>query len=275
MPTLILVHIGNHFPGYINDCISKIRSVSQVEIHVLISRIHFDKIEETVALFALEDIHVSSQTQLFEEKSNLDSQGRGGFWKYATMRFFYIYDYMTMMKLTDVFHIESDNLIYLDFLDKIEQFREKDMWCVMDSNTRCIPSFLYFKQPAIVSRLLDTCIDHSSRGSNDMSALADFRNNNSEVGILPICGSYDDPINPMFYENASKFNCIFDAAAVGQYIGGVDPRNDSNNTIGFINETSVIKCNKANVEWRDKKPYLNGLPLVNLHIHSKDLKRWM
>jgi hypothetical protein len=144
MPTLILVHIGEHFPEYINDSISKAISVSKVEIHVLISRKHFNKIKENVALFALEDIPPSIQTELFEEKSKLDYHSRGGFWKYATMRFFYIHDYMVLMKLTDVFHIESDNLIYLDFLDRIEQFREKDMWCVMDSNTRCIPSFLYF-----------------------------------------------------------------------------------------------------------------------------------
>jgi hypothetical protein len=78
----------------------------------------------------------------------------------------------------------------------------------------------------------------------------------------------------MFTRHAKEFNCLFDAAAVGQYIGGVDPRNISGNTIGIINETSVFKCNKAKVQWINNIPHLNNLPLVNLHIHSKDLKRW-
>ena len=276
MPVLILVHIGNHFPEYINDCISIVKSVSQVDIHVLISKIHFNKIKDNIFRFALEDIAPSSEMLLFEERSKLDTNFRGGFFKYATMRFFYIYDYMTLMNLTDVFHIENDNVIYLDFLDKIEQFRKKSMWCIMDSPTRCIPSFLYFKNSNIISRLLNTCIKHSSVGSNDMFALGEFRNNNiNDVGNLPICGSYVDPIDPMFYKEAINFGCIFDAAAVGQFIGGIDPRNDSKNSIGFINETCLVKCNKVKVEWQDMKPYLNGMPLVNLHIHSKDLKRWI
>lgn len=276
MPTLILVHIGNNFPEYINDCISMIKSVSQVDIHILISKIHFNKIKHNILRFALEDIPPSSQTILFEERSKLDSYFRGGFFKYATMRFFYIYDYMALMNLTDVFHIENDVVIYMNFLDKLEQFREKSMWCIMDSPTRCIPSFLYFKNSSIILRLLNTCIRHSSIGSNDMFALGEFRNNNiNEVGNLPICGSYADLIDPMFYKEAIRFGCIFDAAAVGQFIGGIDPRNDSKNSIGFINETCIVKCNKVKIEWQDMKPYLNGMPLVNLHIHSKDLKRWM
>jgi hypothetical protein len=83
------------------------------------------------------------------------------------------------------------------------------------------------------------------------------------------------PIKSIFFENAYIFECLFDAAAVGQFIGGIDPRNVDGDTIGYISEDSVIQCNKINIEWRNKCLFLNGLPLVNLHVHSKDLKRWM
>jgi hypothetical protein len=275
-PTLILVHIGNHFPEYINDCISQLQKITDISVHVLISRVHTAKIIGNVRIFPLEDIKIGEQRKKFEQTSKLDSIFRGGFWKYSTMRFFYIYDHMVSHGLTDVFHIENDNLIFVDFLQHLEQFREMSMWCVMDSKTRCIPSFIYFRDSQIISKLLDLCIYQASAGSNDMDTLGKFRNNNiGLVGNLPVIGAYVDPIDQMFFENAAKFNCIFDAAAVGQFIGGVDPRNIPGNTIGFINETSPFKCNKAKVEWRDKKPYLNGMPLVNLHIHSKDLKRWI
>jgi len=276
MPTLILVHIGAEFPEYINDCISQLQSVSDIAVHVLISNIHISKIKGNVTLVSLEDISPGPQRNMFEQKSRLDSRFRGGFWKFAMLRFFYLYDYMVSRNLENIFHIENDNLIYMDFVKNIEMFKTKSMWCVMDSPDRCIPSFLYFKNSSILSRLLQVCITQSSSGTNDMFALGKFRNTfKEEVGVLPTIGSYIEPINPMFYENAPRFQCLFDAAAVGQYIGGIDPRNDSKNTIGFINEICEFKCNKAKVEWRNSKPYLNDMPLVNLHIHSKDLKRWL
>lgn len=274
MPTLILVHIGTHFPEYINDCIYQLQKVTDITVHVLISRAHSAKIKGNISIFPLEDIQLSNQRKEFEARSTLDSSFRGGFWKFAMMRFFYIYEHMVSQGLSDVFHIENDNLIFFDFLQMLDQFREKSMWCVMDSKTRCIPSFLYFKDSQIVSRLIDTCIQQASNRINDMVALGKFRNDTiADVGNLPIIDSYVDPIDLMFYQAAQKFQYLFDGAAVGQYIGGTDSR--MADTCGFINETCEFKCNKVTIEWRDKKPWLNGMPLVNLHIHSKDLRRWM
>jgi len=276
MPALILVHIGNHFPEYINDCICQIQRVTKIDIHVLINRIHLSKIATNTTVVPLEDIPSSSYRDEFEKKSRLNSSFRNGFWKFAMMRFFYIYEYMAFKGLTDIFHIENDILIYMDFLAFLEKFQEKQMWCVMDSDRRCVPSFLYFKNKEILEKLLNTCVQQSSSNVSDMFALGKFRNENtSAVGNLPIIGSYVDPIDPMFSEHASKFQCIFDAAAVGQYIGGVDPKNDPKDSTGFINEVCPFKCNKVTIEWKDTKPYLNGMPLVNLHIHSKNLKKWM
>ena len=273
-PTLILVHIGDHFPEYMNDCISQLQKITDISVHVLISRAHTAKIIGNVTVFPLEDIKVGEQRKKFEKTSKLDSHFKNGFWKYTTMRFFYIYEHVVSHGLTDIFHIENDNLIFVDFLKNLEQFREKQMWCVMDCKTRCIPSFLYFKDSEIVSKLLDVCIQGASDKTNDMLTLAKFRNDNvDQVGNLPIITSYTDQLSEMLYDNVSKFKCLFDAAAVGQYIGGTD--SGTKDTIGFINETCEFKCNKVSIEWRDKKPYLNGMPLVNLHIHSKDLKRWM
>jgi hypothetical protein len=76
-----------------------------------------------------------------------------------------------------------------------------------------------------------------------------------------------------------KFNYIFDGAAIGQYLGGVDPANISGNTIGFVNETCIIKFNKYSFVWKDKKPFIiirgKEYPIFNLHIHSKNLKMFI
>lgn len=63
-----------------------------------------------------------------------------------------------------------------------------------------------------------------------------------------------------------------------QYLGGVDPRNIPGNSTGFVNESCVVKPNKMNFEWRTRDgmlvPFADGLPLVNLHVHSKDTTRF-
>jgi len=78
---------------------------------------------------------------------------------------------------------------------------------------------------------------------------------------------------------------IFDAAAIGQFIGGVDPRNCPDDTRGFINETCVIKYNdEGTILWKNcdgfVKPFLQTreareIPIFNLHIHSKALNLYV
>jgi len=113
-----------------------------------------------------------------------------------------------------------------------------------------------------------------------METIAMFRAYNPDfIGCLPIITNYVSDIPKRYTENANTFGVLFDGAAVGQYIGGIDKIHNKNDTSGFINETTVFQCDKAKVEWRYadglRVPYLNGLPLVNLHIHSKELHRWM
>ena len=73
---------------------------------------------------------------------------------------------------------------------------------------------------------------------------------------------------------------MFDGAAMGQYLGGVDPRNIGGDSRGFVNETCVIKYNQYTFHWMGvdglMKPFLQVgcdlVPIFNLHIHSKRVK---
>lgn len=271
---LVLIHIGEEFPSYMNTCIKQLNSVTRISIHVLISEKHIHHLTGEYTAVALESLAIDELHQQFEDTTRLDPYSRGGFWKYATKRFFYLHTYMKMNGFADVFHIEYDNLVYLDFTEKLPMFRQKGMWCVLDAEDRCIPSFVYFKDAAITERLLRCCIEGSSQGLNDMQTLATFAHT-SDVGLLPIITNYCEPIPEKYHEHADAFGFLFDGACVGQYIGGVDPRNTPGDTRGFINEKTIFTCDKARVEWKEGKPWLNSLPLVNLHIHSKDLERWV
>ena len=80
-------------------------------------------------------------------------------------------------------------------------------------------------------------------------------------------------------QHFNKYNIIFDASALGQYLGGVDERNIPGNTEGFINNESLIKFNCYTFHWKKRNevycPFIeiNGesIPIFILHIHCKRL----
>ncbi len=278
---LVLVHIGPNFPEYLNDCIGQLRSVSAIPIHVILSECHRTRLKavDNLVIQPIEELTVDAYQQRFERDSKLNAWWRDGFWKFASQRFFYMYTYVHTKQLEDVFHIEYDNLVYYDFTRNLSAFRRKDVWLVLDAMHRCIPSFMYFRNAAALEDVLPTFLHAASANQNDMDALAQYYHTHRErVGLLPIIVDYAREIPAIFYETAPEFDSLFDGACVGQYIGGVDPRNTPGDTRGFINETTVFECDKCTVEWRVKDgmkyPYLNGRPLANLHIHSKNLALW-
>ena len=279
---LILVHSGPDFPDYINDCIGQIRYVSNIPIHVLMELAHVDKVvpQPDVTVVPLDSIPVDYFMTEYLRTTQLDAAFRNGFWRAASLRFFYIHNYVKINRLRDIFHIEYDNLIYYDFTKLLPEFQTRPMYCVLDSPSRCIPSFVYWRDADAIFDLLLSLLAAGARGENDMTALAAHAHKYpTKVGWLPIITPDYPSVDPAYSEGLRRFGVLFDGAAVGQYIGGVDPRNTAGDTSGFINETTVFQCDKAHVEWRNgddglRRPYLNDCALVNLHIHSKDLGRW-
>jgi hypothetical protein len=134
----------------------------------------------------------------------------------------------------------------------------------------------------------------------DMDLLANFKAHSPKTKVLPVV--YPDYIknnelisltkvkskNPLNYiYNYDIFLSIFDAAYIGQYVGGIDPRNTESDksTIGFINAEVPIQCNKfEEIKWitdenNRKIPtvLVNGknIKINNLHIHSKKLNLYL
>ena len=62
-----------------------------------------------------------------------------------------------------------------------------------------------------------------------------------------------------------------------------DPNNDPKNTVGFVNETCIIKYNQFKFIWITindiKRPFLKiedtEIRIFNLHIHHKDLQNFV
>ena len=172
-------------------------------------------------------------------------------------------------------------------MQKDKQIQNDKIWVPADSLRRSIASVLYIPNYEIFGLFLD----NYNNQANDMQNLSYSQSIMPHLfDNFPICFQSEKHSTEQRFVTRTYplFNMIFDAAAIGQYLGGIDPRNSSNNanTIGFINETSVIKYDSYNFVWRTsldddtRKPFIKldddtYIPIFNLHIHSKNLSQFV
>lgn len=270
---MVLVHYGRDFPDYIHDCVRQIKRFNpDMTVHILTEKpqnvegarvVTFDTVPKT-------DTHIR-----FNDASRLDRDYRGGFWHAAAERFLAISDYMKYTNMKHVFHIEYDNLVYMDLsrLFPVFQKHYRHVGIPTDCPGRVIPSFMYFRDYESIEHMTEYMTANVSEFQNEMVLLRSYMNSFPDrLKALPIARP---PYAPPEYTNHwDEFQCVFDAAALGQYVGGVDPRNIPGNTEGFVNESCIFRADRAGIEWRNGCPWAFGIPVVNLHIHCKNLKKW-
>lgn len=286
---VILVHIGDNYPDYINDCIDQLVKYD-IKVHLILNSSQINKpLRKDILLAKVED-YVNDQFSNFKIKG-YDSSFRDGFWIYTSSRFFILNEYVKRNNIKDFFHIEYDNLIFSDLLDirdNLLTIKDKNMFVVVDSESRVIPSFIFIKDSRILSEFCNYLMNNQN--NNDMTNLFNYYLLNKEVDNLPIipldyknelCSSLGiRPSGKINYSNHYELlNCIFDGAAIGQYIGGVDPRNQSGDTTGFVNETTIFNVSKNKYIFENGEIYMissdDKIKVINLHIHSKKLKLYI
>lgn len=309
---LVYIHIGENLPTYIYDSIYQSLLVSpNTKIYVILNDSNIDNFRGTLSTFNLNlylktpinlNMHVEciplsilkmpqDYLQFIQSLPDNTKQFRDAFWISTTARFFYIESLMELFKLRRVYHIENDIMIYENLNDIPVNINS--MYMVKDSYDRVIPSILF----------IPDC-SHLNRLNNHM--LKQLKQTKSLMNDMQLLGSYKAShvsYFPFDFTNDSSF--IMDGAAIGQFLGGIDPRNlpefqnrnehqqtflsIDNPTVGFINETCTFKPNSITIFKKDlhldnitipvqtfygQKDQGNNIQLKqinNLHIHSKQL----
>lgn len=275
----IVVLTNRHLFSFFENCDPNRRDATPTEIF-----------SQFVHLVAIEDL---SDPFEYLKRSQMDSV----FLLNTSMRFFYLYAYMKKYNVSNVFHIENDVILFYNvsvlypFLLH-SRFKDK-MLIPFDSYERNIGSIVFVPHFDVLGKILALYRPECN----------DMQNFVSLYKQLPQCiDSF--PIFVLGVESGNEeidFVCrnfhyfggfIFDAAAIGQYLGGVDPKNIPGNTAGFVNETCVVKYNHYRFQWKNidhvYRPILilSGrshviqygeleIPIFNLHVHSKDLNKFI
>lgn len=300
---LVYVHLGDELPSYLYTSVKQSRKFNpEMDIFLIGNqkalkkhRKQYEKLK--VELVACEKLVKSKDHRVFLKKSRIDSSFRKGFWKYAIERFFYLDAFIQSAKLSHVFHLESDNMLYIDLKDLLPTLKQHypGIAATFDNDNRCIAGIIYFAGPHASKSLCHFMAKTASKNYNDMDALSHFKNQNdaSVIDHLPIVfEQYKEPlVSPAghkvkqkgkYMNHCAEFRSIFDAAAIGQYLGGIDPRNGEKGP-GFINESCVFNPSKMQFIWKmDEKgrriPFAKygevEYRVNNLHIHSKQLDKF-
>ena len=268
---IILVCLKN-FQSYILDNINNLLAFDNNDIHV-ITEVEFFNYFENLPITLIDCSKLDDFN--YNLNSQLDRNFRNGFWYLCSLRFFYLYSYMKNNNLSDVIHLENDVLTYVNFNDF--NFRNNKVYVTFDCETRVIPGIIYIPNYEAFKPI----IENYNFNLNDMENLA-LESNGTYIEQFPIFPIVDTIINK-YNKNFNEFNSIFDTAAIGQYLGGVDSRNISGDTRGFVNETCVIKYDVYKFVWiKTNSLYIphiiindNFIRINNLHIHSKDLHNFL
>ena len=300
-PCVVFVHIGPELPSYLGTAVAQARLFNpQTPIYVLANEAALkhppEEFEQNRTLCVpCEKIPKGSLHQKFLKQSKLNQ----GLWSLATERFFYLADLMQEYQLGDVFHLETDVLLYVGLETLLPTFKKhytRTMGATFDNDKRCIAGLFYVPHLRPLNCFLEFVAERAKQQSdgNDMVFLGQFKEKylKQYIESLPIIMPEYAAEHPLvsanglkgsraeeFTNHSTEFNSLFDAAAIGQYLGGEFHRKEP----GFLNESCVFSPAHLRFEW-EKDSQGRKVPFAiykekrwrvnNLHIHSKQLKEF-
>jgi hypothetical protein len=294
------IYIGK-LRDYMKESIEQIRLWNPASpIYVCVSNLEENKqfIEQfkeyNVRIIYLEELQATEHHKQFQQRYTNTSLNQ--FWKYAMERFFYVEECMKEHNISNVFHLEFDNMLYfsLEELKNLCSIKQK-MLVPSDNETRFIAGTCFIPSHYILSKLNIFFATHAST-ENEMEMMMKFYKNNGDVfECLPIIPpNYPYTLTPIegdlvtnperLFNSVPYFKGVFDAAGIGQYMGGVDPIHNSNNTDGFVTPHCAFRVDSVYFLWKKEnklyRPYISvdqttWYPIFNLHIHNKHMTRWL
>ena len=172
--------------------------------------------------------------------------------------------------------------LYFDPADKIAAFRTFADFAVPLDRTRAIAGLVWFANFHASDRLAQHLV--TQLNINDMESVGDFCVENPDIAkplpTIPEHYALEKGLDPARYcQGIELFGGLFDAAAIGQYIGGVHWLNTPHDSRFFVNESSDLDLRDFDISWsvaqgvRFPTIAKGGVRsnVLSIHAHSKDM----
>jgi len=233
------------------------------------------------------DFQMDSESEGTFRSLNLPQSFRHGFWIYTLQRLIALTQYHLANPVKSVLHVESDVTLSFNFPFSKLITENRIHWMPFNEE-RDVASLLYLPSQSETKwlqkeflRNLSTKKDHT-----DMTLLREVsKKHPNRIMYFPVIESpHSQLLNKNsqldFSERASTqykiFHGLFDAAPVGMWLTGQDPRNHRGRILRYkpIPESDVDPTTlNGRLELREQALMYNGdIPIYDLHIHSKERK---
>lgn len=297
---VVYVFVGS-LPSYAVTTVHQLRCFYDGDVYFVVS-----DTESTYAKQLETDYHVTivpyTTIECVEFKTFTDAfahrfcycaglTGREKLFWYSIERFFLLQNLMFKYSLENVFFAELDNLIYDDPRVWETAFQRHNLNFMFDNTDRYSSGICFVKNADALQTFSDitySFIEHTDEFVTEMTILSKLAKRYPEqVGILPTHWPADG-IPEVASRSFENFGCsIFDAAAIGIFLGGLDPYHSNGIVkLGARSPFSAIDYTSYGFKWEAdalgrRVPYIKDdtnqrwLRLNNLHIHSKDLKSYL
>lgn len=317
-PTLVFTCLGDtalsKYQSYLWHSVRQARLINPtITMVIILSKIQYEAnrntIRERLDHFRIspifhEDLIESSQLlktfrEIFFVAGAMEPDGNKYFVQYAIERLICIHAYINRTNATDIFHIENDNMLYIDLKNLSHRMHACGVGFAFPraSMNQAVTSFVYVRSVKDTEKFVKWCIDIFRLGPqgatryindswlNDMTLgarylqLHAFSKRQSELsGVYELPSTFAKAENNhcILQPSNTEEPIIFDACVIGQYFGGTF----SEPNVSYWHHSRLIDPRGKILEWRKdkidqlKKPFINSLRIVNLHVHSKELKRF-
>jgi hypothetical protein len=292
----VLVYLGNKVPNFVYHNLKYLsKAFPKTDVYIILDKISAANFRAPakVKVWLFEE-HINSNINSLRFL-NHDLQFRNGFWSLTIKRLLALVQLIEDMKLSNVLHVEAD--VWLSQSFPLEKIIESNFGIgyPLSNLEEGVASTLFIRDLEC-GEYLRTYIAREIQknpNSTDCTILGSlYKEDAAEitVGILPTIipstsnlNENFDPIgHQVMSEGSEFFGGLFDAATWGQYLLGIDARNN----FGFKHIYGVQPHHPCNPQsttiWFDEitqapiaKIGKVQLPLFSLHIHSKSKRAFI
>ena len=231
MDSLFFIYIGKKLPYYAGSSLQLAKRYSGVSpVLVGSKKIYSKELSASCDFLPLENFYDKSESGILQSKLDSDLSFRNGLWQHSLERFFVLRELMLYLNLQDCIHAELDQLLFrIDFLmDQVRTLPVPALYLPFHTESTAVGSIVYINNIHSLEALLE--FSKKVHFKSEMELIADFSlQHPGAIQALPTVAtviktnSYRDFNHPMV--PLEDLGGVVDAAQVGQWLAGIDPRN--------------------------------------------------
>lgn len=289
----VLFHIGDTLPGHIKYCVTQILNTNPNSKIYIITNLNIETQNKNVICVNTANLYAPDIGTYYINDTY------SSLWRTSVLRLFYIEDFLRNTNIQDVIHFDNDVLLYRNLNKYIDIFKKFNFLITSHFEKEYVFGFSYIKNSNSLTEINKQLLSLVRRGETQLLKDIDCKgsmphemrllcyinevNNNSLIDQLPVT-----PFGPGS-NNFNLFNACFDPSSYGKHLGGSHEHTQRNSNFVSTSEWTgtekhhyVGRCiinDNLKVKFDNKLPTVIvkniSYDIINLHIHTKELQKWM